>query len=216
MLNSARFEDFEFLPFHQKKNWGIGIILTGLAVNLGSIVYLFTHEITPTNVRPWYFVTLGGGILQATGSILVRDADRRIQRKLTDFNAYHYSKGTNTFLSMDVSDRFLGTRIDIYEGPMLLQKDQVLLRLKSNEEAYNLFEQVLKRQKVSTVTNLANSALGIGIFFVAVGFVQQSSSQNQILLPMTFTGIGLNVFSSFFERRTRNLTREALQQYNYQ
>lgn len=216
LLNSMQNENFEFLPIHRKKSWGTGIILTGLAVNLSSIAYLFTHEITPAIVRPWYLATLGSGILQFTGNSLIRNADRRIQLTLNDFNAYHFSGGTNAYLSMDVSDKFLGPQIDFYEGPMLLQKHQVLSRFQANDEAFQLFERVLKRQKVSTVTNIVNSALGFGVMFVAVGFERQSSSQNNLLIPMTLTGIGLNIFSSNYERRTRYLTREALHRYNYQ
>lgn len=216
LINSVQTEDFKFLPFQRKKNLGTGLLLSGLAVNIGSIAYLFTNEITPTNVRPWFLVTFGSGVLQSTGNILIRNSDRRIERSLTDFNAYHYAGGADAFLSMDVSENFFGTEIDIYEGPMLLQKDQVQSRLKSNEEAYTLYEKVIKRQQVSKVTNVANTALGFGIIFVAVGFQRQSSTQSQLLLPLTLTGIGLNVFSSFFERRTRNLTREALYRYNYQ
>jgi hypothetical protein len=216
LLNSVQTEDFKFTPYQRSKNLGTGLMLTGLAVNVGSVAYLFTNEITPATIRPWYLVTLGSGILQATGNIIIRNSERRIERSLSDFNAYHYSKGPSAYLTMDVSQGFSGTKIDIYEGPMLLQNTQVLSRLKSNEEAYRLFEQVIKRQKVSAVTNVANSALGFGIMFVAIGFERQSSTQSQILLPMTLTGIGLNVFSSFFDRRTRNLTREALHRYNYQ
>jgi hypothetical protein len=216
LLNSMQNEDFEFLPIHRKKSWGAGIMLTGLALNLGSIAYLFTNEITPAIVRPWYLATLGGGIMQFTGNSLIRNGDRRIQLTLNDFNAYHFSGGTNAYLSMDVSDKFLGPQIDFYEGPMLLQKHQVLSRFQANDEAFQLFERVLKRQKVSTVTNIVNSALGFGVMFVAVGFERQSSSQNNLLIPMTLTGIGLNIFSSNYERRTRNLTREALHRYNYQ
>lgn len=215
LLNSIQNEDFEFLPLHRKKIGGTGILLTGLAVNLGSIAYLFTNEITPAIVRPWYLATLGSGILQFTGKNLIRNADRRIQLTLNDFNAYHFSGGTNAYLSIDVSDRFLGPQIDFYEGPMLLQKHQVFSRFKTNDEAFQLFERVLKRQKVSTVTNIVNSALGIGVMFVAVGFERQFSSQNKLLIPMTLTGIGLNIFSNNYERRTRNLTREALYLYNY-
>ena len=216
LLNSVQTEDFRFTPYQRKKNLGIGLKLTGLTVNLGSVAYLFTNEITPATVRPWYLVTLGSSILQATGNIIIRNSERKIERTLTDFNAYYYSKGPGAYLSLNVSENFFGSKIDIYEGTMLLQNAQVLSRLKSNEEAHRMFEQVIKRQKVSTITNVANSALGFGIMFVAIGFERQSSTQSQILLPMTFTGIGINVFSSFFDRRTRNLTREALHRYNYQ
>jgi hypothetical protein len=48
--------------------------LTGLAVNLGSIAYLLTNEITPATIRPWFLVTLGGGVLLVTGDLLVQNA----------------------------------------------------------------------------------------------------------------------------------------------
>lgn len=215
LLNSIENEDFEFLAYQRKKGWGTALNLTGLAINLGSITYLFTKEFTPKNVRPWYFVTLGGGILQATGSILIGNAERSIRRSIDDFNAYHYSGGSNSYLRMDVSEGFLAPKIEIYEGPMLLQKDQVLSRLQANEQAYQLYEQVLKRQKVGTVSHMVNFALGIGITFLAIGNEQQSSTQNDLLIPMTLTGIGLNIFSRNYDRRTRNLTREVLHGYNY-
>jgi len=215
LLNSIQNEDFEFLAYQRKKGLGTAINLTGFAVNLGSIAYLLTTEITPTNVRPWYFVTLGGGILQATGSILIQHSEKRIRGSIDDFNAYHYSGGVNSYLRMDLRDGFLAPKIDIYEGPMLLQKDQVLSRLQENEQSYQLYEQVLKRQKVSTVAHIVNSALGIGILFVVLGYEQQSSSQNDLLIPMTLSGIGLNIFSRNYDRKTRNLTREVLHGYNY-
>lgn len=216
LLNSVQSEEFRFSAYQRKKNWGTAINLTGLAVSIGSVAYLFTNEITPANVRPWFWVTFGGGVVQGTGSILIRDADRRIRRSINDFNAYHYSGGADAFLSMDIMDGFLGPKINVYEGPMQLERDQVLTRFQSNPEALQLYEQVLRREKVSTVANVVNSALGIGIFFLAVGFESQSSSQNDLLIPLTFTGVGLNIFSRFYERKTRNLTREALYKYNYQ
>ncbi|MBY5952074.1 hypothetical protein OU792_02135 [Algoriphagus sp. NF] len=216
LLNSVQSEEFRFSAYQRKKNWGTAINLTGLAVSIGSVAYLFTNEITPANVRPWFWVTFGGGVVQGTGSILIRDADRRIRRSINDFNAYHYSGGADAFLSMDIMDGFLGPKINVYEGPMQLERDQVLTRFQSNPEALQLYEEVLRREKVSTVANVVNSALGIGIFFLAVGFESQSSSQNDLLIPLTFTGVGLNIFSRFYERKTRNLTREALYKYNYQ
>jgi hypothetical protein len=216
LLNSVQSEEFRFSAYQRKKNWGTAINLTGLAVSIGSVAYLFTNEITPANVRPWFWVTFGGGVVQGTGSILIRDADRRIRRSINDFNAYHYSGGADAFLSMDIMDGFLGPKINVYEGPMQLEREQVLTRFQSNLEALQLYEQVLRREKVSTVANVVNSALGIGIFFLAVGFEFQSSSQNDLLIPLTFTGVGLNIFSRFYERKTRNLTREALYKYNYQ
>ena len=216
LLNSVQNEEFRFSAYQKKKNWGTTINLAGLAVNIGSAAYLFTNEITPANVRPWFWVTFGGGVVQGTGSILIRDADRRIRRSINDFNAYHYSGGVNAFLSIDVMDSFFGPKINIYEGPMVLEKDQVLARFQSNPEALQLYKQVLKREKVSTVANVVNSALGIGVFFLAVGFESQSSSQNDLLIPLTFTGVGLNIFSRFYERKTRNLTRDVLYKYNYQ
>jgi hypothetical protein len=186
-----------------------------LAVNLGSIAYLFSNEITPTNFRPWFLVTLGGGVLLVTGDQLVKYAQKKIPRSLDDFNAYHYSGGNNSYLRMDVKEGFLAPKIEVYEGLMLLQKDQVLSRLQANEQAYQLYEQVLKRQKVSTVTHIANAALGIGVIFAAIGYEQQSSSQNDLLIPMSLTGIGLGIFSKNYDRKTRNLTRKVLQGYNY-
>ena len=216
LVKSVQTEDFRFLQNQRKKNLGYVIRLSGISVTLGSIAYLFTNEITPANVRPWFWTSFGGGMLHSTGNILIADSERRIQLTINDFNAYHYSGGADAFLSMDKSAGFFGSKIDIYEGPMLLQNAQVLSRLQSNEVALRMFEKVIKRQKVSTVTNVANTALSFGIMFVALGTKRQSSTQDQILLPLTFTGIGLNVFSSFFDRRTRNLTREALHRYNYQ
>ncbi|MDG1277331.1 MAG: hypothetical protein P8O16_08630 [Algoriphagus sp.] len=215
LLNSIENEDFEFLGYQRKKGWGTAINLTGLAVNLGSIAYLITNEITPATIRPWFLVTLGGGVLLVTGDQIVQNAQKKIPRSFDDFNAYHYSGGINSYLRMDVKDGFLAPKIDIYEGPMLLQKDQVLSRLQANEQAYQLYEQVLKRQKVSTVTHIANAALGIGVIFAAIGYEQQSSSQNDLLIPMSLTGIGLGIFSKNYDRKTRNLTRKVLQGYNY-
>ncbi|HCD87465.1 MAG TPA: hypothetical protein DEQ87_07475 [Algoriphagus sp.] len=215
-LNSLKNEDFKFQSYQRKKNLGMGIRVSGIAVTISSIAYLFTNDIPPANVRPWFWASFGGGVLQSTGNILVADSERRIQRTINDFNAYHYSGGADAFLSMDIIDGFLGPKINIYEGPMQLEKDQVLTRFQSNPEALRLYEQVLKREKVSTVANVANSALGIGIFFLAVGFESQSSSQNDLLIPLTFTGVGLNIFSRFYERKTRNLTRDVLYKYNYQ
>ncbi|WP_287058873.1 hypothetical protein, partial [Algoriphagus sp.] len=131
-LNSLKNEDFKFQSYQRKKNLGMGIRVSGIAVTIGSIAYLFTNDITPANVRPWFWASFGGGVLQSTGNILVADSERRIQRTINDFNAYHYSGGADAFLSMDIIDGFLGPKINIYEGPMQLEKDQVLTRFQSN------------------------------------------------------------------------------------
>jgi len=117
---------------------------------------------------------------------------------------------------MDANEGFLAPKVEIYEGLILLQKDQVLSRLQANEQSYQLYEQVLKRKKVSTVTHILNFALGIGVMFVAIDYEQQSSSQNDLLIPMTLTGVGLGIFSKNYDRKTRNLTRQVLNGYNYQ
>jgi len=74
LLNSIENEDFEFRAYQRKKGWGTAMNLTGLAVNLGSIAYLLTNEITPATIRPWFLVTLGGGVLLVTGDLLVQNA----------------------------------------------------------------------------------------------------------------------------------------------
>lgn len=216
LLNSIENEDFEFRAYQRKKGWGTAMNLTGLAVNLGSIAYLLTNEITRATIRPWFLVTLGGGVLLVTGNILVQNAQKEIPRSIDDFNAYHYSSEINSFLRMDVNEGFLAPKVEIYERLILLQKDQVLSRLQANEQSYQLYEQVLKRQKVSTVTHILNFALGIGVMFVAIDYEQQSSSQNDLLIPMTLTGVGLGIFSKNYDRKTRNLTRHVLNGYNYQ
>ncbi|GMQ28680.1 hypothetical protein [Algoriphagus confluentis] len=216
LLNSVKNEDFKFLSYQRKKNLGMGIRVSGIAVTIGSIAYLFTNDITPANVRPWFWASFGGGVLQSTGNILVADSERRIQRTINDFNAYYYSGGTEVFLSMDESAGFFGSKIDIYEGPMKLDKSQVLSRMQNMPEVRELYNKIIKRQKVSTAAQVANTAVQFGILFLALGPEPQSSTLNTTLIPLTMTGIGLNLFSGFYERKTRNLTRTALFQYNYQ
>ncbi|WP_026951874.1 hypothetical protein [Algoriphagus mannitolivorans] len=216
LLNSVQNEDFKFDGYQRKKNWGTGVRVSGLAVSIGSIAYLFTNEITPANVRPWFWASFGGGVLQSTGNILIGDSERRIQRTINDFNAYHFSGGEEVFLSMDESAGFFGSKIEIYEGPMKLDKSQVMSRMQSKPEVRELYDKILNRQKVGTATQVANTALQIGIIFFALGPEPQSSALNKTLIPLTMTGIGLNLFSGFYERKTRNLTREALLLYNYQ
>ncbi|TDQ17541.1 hypothetical protein DFQ04_2195 [Algoriphagus boseongensis] len=216
LLNSVQNEDFKFEGYQRKKNWGNGIRLSGIAITIGSIAYLFTNEITPANVRPWFCASFGGGVLQSTGNILVGDSERRIQSTINDFNAYHYSGGEEVFLSMDESAGFFGSKIDIYEGPMKLDKSQVMSRMQSKPEVRELYDKIFSRQKVSTVAQVANTAVQFGIIFFALASEPQSSALNKTLIPLTMTGIGLNIFSGAYDRKTRNLTREALLLYNYE
>lgn len=216
LLNSLQNEDFKFEGYQRKKNLGIGIRVSGMAVTIGSIAYLFTNEITPANVRPWFWVSFGGGVLQSTGNILIGDSERRIQRTINNFNAYHYSGGEEVYLSMDEGAGFFGSKIDLYEGPMKLDKSQVLSRMQLKPETRELYEKIINRQKVSTVTQAANTAVQFGILFFALGAEPQSSALNKTLIPLTITGIGLNIFSGAYDRKTRNLTREVLLLYNYQ
>lgn len=215
LLKSIQNEDFDIHSLQQKKTWGTAIRLTGLGVGIGTFAYLFTNEITPSNIRPLIWFSMGSIILQVTGNSLVENSQTRITKAIDDFNAYHFVGSSSKFLKMDVRNQFLGPKIDIYEGTKLLQTDQVSLILKSNEKAFEAISMIQKRQKVSKVAHVVDQGLSIGILFLALGYQKQSSTQSDLLFPLILTGTGLRIFSSNYDRRTRNLARMALNEYNY-
>lgn len=214
-LKSIQHEDFDIHSLQRKKDWGTGISLTGLGTGIATFTYFLTNEITPTNIKPLVWGTLGSEILLIAGNALKSDSQKRITKTIDDFNAYHYFGNSSKFLRLDIKYQFLGQKIDIYEGTKLLQRDQISSLLQSNEKAIETYSIIQKRQKVSKVSHVVNQGLGIGILFLMLGYQNQSSTQNDLIFPLIITGTGLSIFSNNYDRKTRNLARTAIHRYNY-
>lgn len=209
-------ENFNIRSYQRKRSWGRALKVAGVTTMLATSTYFFTQDIASTNLGGLIIISLGGVALDYTGRHLLEDANMRIEKSIRDFNAYHYSGGVDAYLSMEMNMKLLGPQLEIYEGPMLLTQTEAANRIRTNEVAFQLYNKVLKRQKVSKVTNIASLVLSMGVVVTTLGHEKQSSQPNKIIYPLILTGFGLNSFSTIYNRKTRNMGREALYIYNYQ
>jgi hypothetical protein len=119
------------------------------------------------------------------------------------------------YLTMDVRDNLLGEKIDIYDGPNLLNKAQITTLMESRPDMYADYMKALRKQKMSFALDIGSLALDLVFIAYFISPQLQSSTPNDILIPLVFTNLGLGIISGQVRRSARNLTRSALYSYNF-
>lgn len=201
---------------NSKRIGGAALKYTGLAVTTGSLVYLFTNQLQPNDFNTFFFVSFGGGIVGSIGASMEANAKRRIAGTIDKYNfIISRDELQGHYLTMDVRGNMLGEKIDIYDGPNLLNKAQIRTLMENRPDMYADYMKALRKQKMSFALDIGSLALDM-VFLAYFVFPQfQSSTPNDILVPLVFSNIGLGIVSGQVRRSARNLTRSALYSYNF-
>jgi hypothetical protein len=206
----------EFGNNNTKLATGYTLRYAGLALSIGTLVFLYTSELTPQNFRPWFLTSTTGMALGMVGSPMVSNAKRRNSRLIENYN-YLISREILSipYLRMDVRFNFIGEKIDIYDGPNLLDKARIRTLMEEKPEMYADYQKALNKQKISFGLDLTNLVVDLVFVTYVVSPQFQSSTPSNLLIPLVFTNLGLGIASGQIRRRARNLTRHALDSYNF-
>jgi hypothetical protein len=121
------------------------------------------------------------------------------------------------FLRIDYRSTFLGDRIDILDGPRVLNKEEVYQLMQYQPEAFEKYQLALKKQQVGKILDGFTALSSIGV--LVLSFIPPESSsyntRNNLLLPAMIATLGAGIASGFYRRSSRNLTREAVDLYNF-
>jgi hypothetical protein len=206
----------DFAVDNTKRMAGAALRYTGLAMTTGSLIYLFTNDLQPSNFNTFFLVSFGGGIVRGIGASMEANAKRRIAGTIDKYNfIISRDELQGHYLTMDVRDNLLGEKIDIYDGPNLLNKAQIRSLMENRPDMYADYLKALRKQKMSFALDLGSLALDLVFIAYFISPQLLSSTPNDILIPLTFTNIGLGIISGQVRRSARNLTRSALYRYNF-
>lgn len=208
----------DFAQTHTKTITGTFLGIGGQAIILGALGYAYNNRNRLNNeiVRNWFFLTIGGGLLSGIGSSMNRQGVRKINNLIENHN-YLISEDQigSVYLKMDFRQNFLGEKIDIYDGPNLLDKARVRTLMKESPELYEDYQKALNKQKISFGLDLTGLLVDIVVISYIISPQFQSSAPSNLLIPLIFTNLGLGIASSQFRRSARNLTRHAVHSYNF-
>jgi hypothetical protein len=206
----------EFGKSRDKLNTGRVLNYTGIAINLGAFVLLAAGGVTPDDIRPWFLASMAGMVISAIGSNLAINARRDIPNIVSNYNYLVDRDGTSgPYLKMDVRRNFFGEKIDIYDGPNLLDKARIRSMMESRPEMYADYQKALQKQNISVGLDMGKLAVDLLVLTYVISPQFQSSAPSNLLIPLIITDVGLGIASGQFRRSARNLTRKALDLYNF-
>jgi hypothetical protein len=206
----------EFGNNNTKLATGSALRYAALAVITGTGIFLFTNELTQQNILPWVFINASGVALSIIGSSMVENAKRKNSNLIENYNFLIAGESiSGPYLRMDVRQNFIGEKIDIYDGPNLLDKARIRTLMAGKPEMFADYQKALNKQKVVLGLDLTGMAVSLLTLTYLVAPQSQPSTPNNLLIPLVFTSLGLGIASTQFKRSARNLTRHALDKYNF-
>jgi len=130
------------------------------------------------------------------------------------FFALHSQAQYQPYLTVDYRNNIIGQVIDIYDGPQKLSKVQVLELMESDPDVNDLYRAALRKQRVAFGLDIASTAILIGST-VYIFAPSSQSRPNNLYLPLVISSLGVGIASGFYRRSARNLTRQAVDMYNF-
>jgi hypothetical protein len=207
-----------FAQTHTKTISGTFLGIGGQALVLGALGYFYNNRsgLNSDIVRNWFFMTIGGGITSGIGRQMNRQGVRKINGLIENHNyLVNQDQLGSVYLKMDFRQNFFGEKIDIYDGPNLLDKARIRTLMEEKPEVYADYRKALNQQKISFGLDMTSLAVDIVVIAYIISPQFQSSTPSNLLIPLIFTNIGLSIASSQYRRSARNLTRHALDRYNF-
>jgi len=195
---------------------GYVLSMTTLAVNLGSLAYLYTNELRQQDFTTFFLVTFGSMVLGSVGGGMESNARMHLSDILETYNfVIDRERFGSHYLKMKIEGNLIGRKINIYDGPNLLNNAQIRTLMESRPDMYANYEKAMRKQTFSNILDLTGLGLNLVFTWYFISPQFQSSTPNDILLPLVFVNGGLHIISGQVRRSARNLTRTALDRYNF-
>jgi hypothetical protein len=206
----------DFTANISKLRIGSALYFAGRAVSLGTMAYLFNTELSQENYTTFFLVTLGGEVLESVGGGMERNAKMHLSNILESYN-YVIDKDRlgSHYLKMKIEGNLIGQKINIYDGPNMLNKAQIRTLMESRPDMFADYEKAIRKQNFANILDWTGLGLQLVFTWYFISPQFQSSTPNDILLPLIFTNLGLSIVSGQVRRSARNLTRSALDRYNF-
>lgn len=119
------------------------------------------------------------------------------------------------FLRVETKRNILTQKVEVFEGSKPLRKQDVMLLLSEDPEAWALYQKSLRRQKINVALSVLNVGLFAGSTFLVISPQSQSSTFSNLFWPITLGTLGVGIVSGILSGDVRNLTREAVDLYNF-
>jgi hypothetical protein len=195
---------------------GSALYFTGRAVSLGTMAYLFTQELGQENYTTFFLVTIGGEVLESVGVAMESNAKMHLSNILENYNfVIDQNRLGSHYLKMKIEGNLIGQKINIYDGPNLLNKSQIRTLMENRSDMFADYEKAIRKQNFANILDWTGLGLQLVFTWYFISPQFQSSTPNDILLPLIFTNLGLSIVSGQVRRSARNLTRSALDRYNF-
>lgn len=131
------------------------------------------------------------------------------------FFAHHSFGQYEPYLTVDYRNNIIGQVIDIYDGPQKLNKAQILDLMSSDTEVFEVYQSALRKQRINLGLDIARTAVFLGSTYYLIVPQPQSSQPSNLYLPLVVSVLGIDIVAGFFRRSARNLTRQAVDLYNF-
>lgn len=206
----------DFTANISKLRIGSALYYTSLGVSLGSIVYLNTNELRQQDYTAFFLVTFGSMVLGSVGGGMESNAKMHLSNILETYNfVIDQNRLGSHYLKMKIEGNLIGQKINVYDGPNMLNKAQIRTLMENRPDMYADYEKALRRQTFANLLDWAGLGLDLVFTWYFISPQFQSSTPNDILLPLVFANLGLDIVSGQVRRSARNLTRSALYRYNF-
>jgi hypothetical protein len=195
---------------------GSALYYTSQAVSFGSLAYLYTKELRQQDYTAFFLVTFGSMIMGGVGDGMVSNAKMHLSNILENYNfVIDQQRLGSHYLKMKIEGNLIGQKINIYDGPNMLNKAQIRTLMESRPDMYADYEKAIRKQNFANVLEVADIGLTLVFTWYFISPQFQSSTPNDILFPLMFADIGLSIITGQVRRSARNLTRTALDRYNF-
>ena len=118
-------------------------------------------------------------------------------------------------LRVDVRQNLLTQKIDVLDGPRMLSVPEVKTLMQNDPEALSLYEKSRNKHRVDVILSILDLGLMAGTTVLAFAPQQQSSQVSNLFWPSVIATAAVTITAGFFRREARNLSREAIDLYNF-
>lgn len=203
---------------HSKAKTGTALNFTSNLVGVGALAYIGNNIGNLNNelIRNFLIVTTLSNITSGIGTQMNRTGIRKINILIENHNyLIRQEQITGHYLRSDFRNNFFGQRIDLYDGPNLLSKEQLNNLKIENPDFQYIFKKSENAQKLSLALDVVSLATQILFVTYIISPRFQSSTPSNFLIPLTITSFSLSISSPIIRRSARNKTRLALQDFNF-